>query len=103
MAVGPSGSQHGRLHELTADTTPSEVSKHPRPGPLRPKGVKNMHRFILCAGANGSPAALEGLSRAASAYRPDGILFAGGVLGPDRRFALRSATLWGMPTEESLF
>jgi Icc-related predicted phosphoesterase len=62
-----------------------------------------MHRFILCAGANGSPAALKGLSRAASACRPDGILFAGGVLGPGRRFAPRSATLWGMPTEESLF
>ncbi len=62
-----------------------------------------MHRLILCAGVNGSPAVLDRLSHVANACRPDGILFAGGVLGPGRRFAPRSTTLWGMPTEESLF
>lgn len=62
-----------------------------------------MHRFLLCAGAHGNPAALQRLSHVANACRPDGILFAGGVLGPDRRFAPRATTYWGMPIEESLF
>ena len=62
-----------------------------------------MHRLLLCAGVNGNPAALDRLCHVANACRPDGILFAGGVLGSGRRFAPRSTTRWGMPTEESQF
>ena len=62
-----------------------------------------MHRFLLCCGVNGNPAALDGLSRAVSASQPDGVLFAGGVLSPKRQFSARSSTFWGMTSEDLRF
>jgi len=62
-----------------------------------------MHRYILCSGINGNPVALERMSWVVKARRPDGILFAGGVLGEGRHFAPCSFTGWGMPTEEACF
>lgn len=62
-----------------------------------------MHQFLLCAGINGDPEALDRLNQVVNARRPDGVLFAGGVLGSGRRFAPRLWTRWGMPSEESTF
>lgn len=62
-----------------------------------------MRRFLICAGACGQAGALEGLRHWAEARRPDGILFAGGILGRPRQYQARAATQWGMTREDALF
>jgi Icc-related predicted phosphoesterase len=46
---------------------------------------------------------LAWLRQAVESWRPEGILFAGGVLHPARRNAPRTATEWGMTSEDALF
>jgi len=61
-----------------------------------------MRRLLLCAGVYGQRKALEGLNRAVQARRPDGVLFAGGVLPLFRHYTART-TLWDMDREDAQF
>ncbi len=61
-----------------------------------------MRRFLLCAGVHGSPQALGRLRRVVNARRPDGVLFAGGIVSPDRRCAAK-VTPWSLAAEDSAF
>jgi Icc-related predicted phosphoesterase len=61
-----------------------------------------MRRFLACSGVLGRPKSLEWLRRAVEVRRPDGVLFAGGVLSGVRQHAA-PATPWGLAREEALF
>lgn len=62
-----------------------------------------MRRVLLCAGINGRPKALQWLRKAVEVRRPDGILFAGGVLDSGRSYAARDGTCWGMTPDDAVF
>jgi hypothetical protein len=54
-----------------------------------------MRRFIVCSGVHGRIESLEWLHEAVRQRRPDGVLFAGGVLDRERTYAPTSTTCWG--------
>jgi hypothetical protein len=62
-----------------------------------------MRTFLICSGIHGRLGALEWLRRTVERRRPDGILFAGGVLGPSRRYEPREGTEWGLTRPDALF
>lgn len=62
-----------------------------------------MRRFLLCSGVDSRIKSLEWLRNGVEAYRPDGMLFAGGVLHGRRQYTPRCGTAWGMTREDSLF
>jgi hypothetical protein len=61
-----------------------------------------MKRLLLCAGVDGQAGAIERLRQFASERKPDAILFAGGILSPQRDTAVRS-TLWCLTLEDERF
>jgi len=61
-----------------------------------------MHRFLLCAGVDGNPQALGWLRQVVDARRPDGVLFAGGIVNPDRHCAAK-LTPWSLAAKDSTF
>jgi Icc-related predicted phosphoesterase len=62
-----------------------------------------MRRFLVCTGVHGRPKSLEWLRQAVEHRRPEGILFAGGVLDTARHYAARTTTAWGLTHEDALF
>jgi hypothetical protein len=62
-----------------------------------------MRRLLLCSGIYGKKSAIEGLRRFAADRRPDAILFAGGILSPERQTVPRSEGLWGLTPEDERF
>jgi Icc-related predicted phosphoesterase len=62
-----------------------------------------MRRFLLCSGVHGKKAALEGLCRLAADRRPEAVLFAGGILSPERRTVPCSTSEWGLTPEDERF
>jgi hypothetical protein len=61
-----------------------------------------VNTFLLCGGVHGEERGLDHLQRLVASHRPDGILFAGGVLSPCRNYQPK-ITLWGMTREDGLF
>lgn len=61
-----------------------------------------MKRFLVCCGLHGSDTALLELQRLTTERLPDGLFFAGGILGPERaqKPALRK---WSWTDEDLLF
>jgi hypothetical protein len=62
-----------------------------------------MRRFLVCSGVHGRIESLEWLHRAVRRRRPDGVLFAGGVLSRERTYAPTSTTCWGHTKSHTLF
>jgi Icc-related predicted phosphoesterase len=62
-----------------------------------------MRRFLICAGLHGNATALEWLCHVARERKPDGLLFAGGVLGARRGYDIWDGTEWGMTHEDARF
>ncbi len=58
-----------------------------------------MRRFLVCGGVHGRLESLEWLNEAVRQRRPEGILFAGGVLDRQRRYEPTSSTCWGHTPE----
>jgi hypothetical protein len=58
--------------------------------------------FLLCGGIHGEERGLDRVRLLVESHRPDGILFAGGVLSPGRNYQPK-LTLWGMTREDGLF
>jgi hypothetical protein len=58
-----------------------------------------MRRFLLCSGVYGQRKGIEVLRRFALQRRPDAILFAGGILSPQRQAVSRSSQ-WGLTRED---
>jgi Icc-related predicted phosphoesterase len=56
----------------------------------------------MCGGTHGQESSLDGLRRATESCRPDGILFAGGVLDPAREDAARNTT-WDLTPADARF
>lgn len=61
-----------------------------------------MQRLLLCSGLNGNREALVWLRRLVEARRPDGILFAGGIVNPGRAGAVK-LTPWSLSAEDTAF
>ncbi len=61
-----------------------------------------MHTLLLCSGVHGHGQALDRLRHLVETRRPNGILFAGGVLSPARYYEPKF-TLWGMTHEDARF
>ena len=61
-----------------------------------------MKTFLICGGIHGERRSLERLTQAVRDHRPDGILFAGGVLSPNHDFEPR-VTEWDMTQADSRF
>jgi hypothetical protein len=62
-----------------------------------------MRRFLVCCGARSRPRSLEWLEKAVESRKPDGILFAGGVLDAARQYAVKPCTPWGMTRSDAAF
>jgi Icc-related predicted phosphoesterase len=62
-----------------------------------------MRRFLVCSGVHGRIESLEWLHKAVRQRRPDGVLFAGGVLDRERTYAPTSTTCWGHTKSDTLF
>jgi Icc-related predicted phosphoesterase len=62
-----------------------------------------MRRFLLCSGVYGQKNSIDRLRRLARERRPEGILFAGGILGLNREMAPRSTCSSGLTTEDERF
>jgi hypothetical protein len=58
---------------------------------------------LLCSGINGSRRGLEALQRFAADLLPEAILFAGGILSPQRQMAPCSTSPWGLTHEDEHF
>ena len=61
-----------------------------------------MKTFLICGGIHGERRSLERLEQAVADHRPDGILFAGGVLSPNHDFEPR-VTEWDMTRADTRF
>lgn len=59
-----------------------------------------MKRLLVCGGLFGHEKGLQRLARAVDSYRPDGLLFVGGVLPRGRVYTPRM-TAWGMTREDA--
>jgi Metallophosphoesterase, calcineurin superfamily len=62
-----------------------------------------MRRFLVCSGVDGRIESLEWLRKAVRQHRPDGVLFAGGVLDRERTYEPTSTTCWGHTRSDTLF
>ena len=62
----------------------------------------NMRRWLVCGGVDGKPEGLHRLRQAVARRRPDGVLFAGGVLSPRRAYVPR-LTHWDLAHADALF
>ena len=62
-----------------------------------------MRRFLVCSGVHGRIESLEWLHKAVRQRRPDGVLFAGGVLDRERTYAPTSTTCWGHTRSDTFF
>ena len=62
-----------------------------------------MKRLLLCSGVNGQKRGLEALRRFAVDQRPEAILFAGGILSPQRQMAARAASSFGLSMDDERF
>ena len=62
-----------------------------------------MRRLLLCSGVYGKRSGIEVLRRFAADRRPEAILFAGGVLSPERQMAPRASSPWGWTLEDERF
>lgn len=62
-----------------------------------------MRRLLLCSGVYGEKNSIDRLRRLAAERHPEGILFAGGVLGLNRATAPRSTSSWGLTAEDEGF
>jgi hypothetical protein len=62
-----------------------------------------MRRFLICGGAYSRSKALEALRHLVQVRQPEGVLFAGGVVGGLRQYAVRGNTPWGLTREDALF
>lgn len=54
-----------------------------------------MRRFLVCSGVHGRVESLEWLHEVVWRRRPDGVLFAGGILDRERTYAPAASTCWG--------
>lgn len=59
-----------------------------------------MKRLLVCGGLFGHEKGLQRLARAVDSYRPDGLVFVGGVLPRGRSYTPRT-TAWGMTREDA--
>jgi hypothetical protein len=62
-----------------------------------------MRRFLVCSGVHGRIESLKWLRKAVRLHRPDGVLFAGGVLDRKRTYAPTSTTCWGHTRSDTFF
>jgi hypothetical protein len=62
-----------------------------------------MRRFLICAGVYGQADALERLRWWVEKWRPEGLLFAGGILGRPRHYKVYTTTQWGLSRVDALF
>jgi hypothetical protein len=62
-----------------------------------------MRRFLVCSGIYGQTEALTRLETLVRERRPDGLLFAGGVLARPREYAPASGSEFGYTKEEAVF
>ncbi len=62
-----------------------------------------MRQLLLCSGVYGKKTAIEGLRRLAFDRRPEAVLFAGGILSPQRSKVPCSTSLWGLTPEDERF
>ena len=62
-----------------------------------------MKRLLLCSGVYGKTRSIEALRRFAAERRPEAILFAGGILDPERQMAPRGSSPWGLTLEDERF
>ncbi|HUE17896.1 MAG TPA: hypothetical protein VMR25_27310 [Planctomycetaceae bacterium] len=62
-----------------------------------------MKRLLLCSGVYGERHGIEALLRFAAEQRPDAILFAGGILSPDRQVRQCSSSPWGLTLDDTRF
>ena len=61
-----------------------------------------MKRLLLCSGVYGQSASIDRLRRFVEQRRPEGVLFAGGILSQDRQLAPRTDP-WGLALEDEQF
>ncbi len=61
-----------------------------------------MKRLLLCSGIDGKTESLKRLCQWACDRKPEAILFAGGILSPEREMAPRT-TPWGITREDGRF
>jgi Icc-related predicted phosphoesterase len=69
---------------------------------LAEEGEVFMRRFLMCCGVHSKSSSLEFLREAVKDRKPDGVLFAGGILAPSRQPADKQ-TPWSISREDSLF
>jgi hypothetical protein len=62
-----------------------------------------MRRLLLCSGVDGKRHSIERLRRIAAERRPEAVLFAGGILNPERQMAPRGVSPWGLTPEDERF
>jgi hypothetical protein len=62
-----------------------------------------MRRLLLCSGVYGERRGIEALRRFAIDRRPEAILFAGGILSPQRQLASCGPSPWGFTPEDERF
>jgi hypothetical protein len=62
-----------------------------------------MRRLLLCSGVYGKRSGLETLRRFAAERRPEAVLFAGGILSPDRLVVASATSPWGLTPEDERF
>ncbi len=62
-----------------------------------------MRRFLVCSGVHSRPKSLEWLRQAVAKRRPEGLLFAGGVLDRGRQYVAQTTTQWGLTHDDALF
>jgi hypothetical protein len=62
-----------------------------------------MRRLLLCSGVYGARRGLDGLRSFAAERRPEAVLFAGGILNPQRQLAPRGGSPWGLSPEDERF
>jgi hypothetical protein len=62
-----------------------------------------MKRLLLCSGVNGERRGIESLRRFVADQRPEAILFAGGILSPQRPMVPCGSSPWGVALEDERF
>jgi hypothetical protein len=62
-----------------------------------------MKRLLLCSGVHGERRGIDSLLRFAAERRPETVLFAGGILSPQRQTAPWGSSPWGVTQEDQRF